>query len=292
MEVYVNDMLVKRLDCSDHMKHLEETFAFLGKFNVKLNHEKCTLEVASVKFLRYLVTQWGIKANTDQIFAILEMKSPNMVKKVQILNGHLATFNRFLSRSTDKCKPFLLLCHQEERSWLLLKQWVWGSIPKFEGLFGISLTSLQATSRRNVAPLPSSLWHCSMRNFDSRRRGHPKASLICQQGSDRCPGETHEDWEAIVRSLHHHEKVEALLSTLPHRHADRVPLEDYCGKPQANDRITKWVMKIRPLGVTFGQEPQSKGDHGKLHLHVHSRNPTTEQLYEKVDPEYGWSIKQ
>ena len=57
MEVYVNDMLVKRLDCSDHMKHLEETFAFLGKFNVKLNHEKCTLEVASVKFLRYLVTQ-------------------------------------------------------------------------------------------------------------------------------------------------------------------------------------------------------------------------------------------
>jgi len=29
MEVYIDDMLVKSRDCSDHMKHLEETFAFL-----------------------------------------------------------------------------------------------------------------------------------------------------------------------------------------------------------------------------------------------------------------------
>ena len=36
------------------------------------------------------------------------MKSPAMVKEVHILNGHLTALNRFLSRSTDKCKPFFL----------------------------------------------------------------------------------------------------------------------------------------------------------------------------------------
>jgi len=34
------------------------------------------------------------------------MKSPTCVKKGQALNGRLAAPNKFLSRSTDKCKPF------------------------------------------------------------------------------------------------------------------------------------------------------------------------------------------
>jgi len=75
---------------------------------VKLNPEKCTFGVASGKFLGYLGTQRGIEANPDQISAILEMKSPMTIKEVQILNGHLASLNRFLNRSTDKYKPFLL----------------------------------------------------------------------------------------------------------------------------------------------------------------------------------------
>ena len=37
MEVYVDDMLVKTLECSDHIQHLEEAFALLWKYNVKLN---------------------------------------------------------------------------------------------------------------------------------------------------------------------------------------------------------------------------------------------------------------
>ena len=56
MEVYVDDMLLKSLDRSDHVKHLEEAFALLRKFNVKINPEKCAFGVASGKFLGYLVT--------------------------------------------------------------------------------------------------------------------------------------------------------------------------------------------------------------------------------------------
>jgi len=48
----------------------------------------------------------GIEANPDQISAILNMKSPTCAKEVHIVNGRLASLNKFLSRSTDKCKPF------------------------------------------------------------------------------------------------------------------------------------------------------------------------------------------
>ena len=63
MEVYVDNILVKSLDRSNHAKDLGEAFTLLRKFNVKLNPKKCTFGVAFGKFLGYLVTWRGIEAN-------------------------------------------------------------------------------------------------------------------------------------------------------------------------------------------------------------------------------------
>ena len=38
--------------------------------------------------------------------AIIEVKSPKIVKEVQSLTGKVATLNRFVSRATNKCMPF------------------------------------------------------------------------------------------------------------------------------------------------------------------------------------------
>ena len=108
MEVYVDNMLVKNVHRTDHLQHLDKAFDLLRQYKVKLNPEKCTLRIASRKFLEYLVAQWGIKTEIDsgQISTILNMKSPNCMKEVQMLNGHLVALNRLISRSTDKCRPF------------------------------------------------------------------------------------------------------------------------------------------------------------------------------------------
>ncbi|CAL2237723.1 unnamed protein product [Prunus armeniaca] len=73
---------------------------------MKLNPSKCTFVVSSGRFLGYLVTQRGIEAHPNQIKAILNMKSPATTKEIQSLTGKAAALNRFLSRSTDKCRPF------------------------------------------------------------------------------------------------------------------------------------------------------------------------------------------
>ena len=63
IEVYVNDMITKSREPIDHVKHLEETFELLRKYQMKLNPEKCAFGVSSGKFLGFLVSHRGIEAN-------------------------------------------------------------------------------------------------------------------------------------------------------------------------------------------------------------------------------------
>jgi len=57
LEVYVNDMLIKSTQRTDHLQHLSKAFDLLRKYKINLNPEKCIFKVASEKFLGYVVTQ-------------------------------------------------------------------------------------------------------------------------------------------------------------------------------------------------------------------------------------------
>ena len=106
VEVYVDDMLVKSKQASDHLMDLRETFSALRKYGMKLNPEKCAFGVGSGKFLGYMVSRRGIEANPEKIQAILDMQPPKGIKEVQRLTGRIVALNRFISRATDKCLPF------------------------------------------------------------------------------------------------------------------------------------------------------------------------------------------
>ena len=106
MEVYIDDMLVKSKEELAHLDDLKETFTSLKQYQMKLNPSKCVFGVASGKFLGFMVSQRGIKANPEKVQAIINMASPRTVKEVQKLTNKIAALNRFVSRATDKCLPF------------------------------------------------------------------------------------------------------------------------------------------------------------------------------------------
>ena len=106
MEVYMDDMLVKSKEELAHLDDLRETFTTLKQYQMKLNPSKCVFGVASGKFLGFMVSQRGIKANSEKVQAVINMVSPRTVKEVQKLTGRIAALNRFISRTTDKCLPF------------------------------------------------------------------------------------------------------------------------------------------------------------------------------------------
>ncbi|KAL0451531.1 UNVERIFIED_CONTAM: hypothetical protein Slati_1131200 [Sesamum latifolium] len=106
MEVYVDDMLVKSKEAHHHVEDLEETFAVIRKYRLKLNPGKCTFGVSGGRFLGFMVTQRGIEANPDKIKAILDMGPPININEVQRLTGRIAALSRFISKSAKKGLPF------------------------------------------------------------------------------------------------------------------------------------------------------------------------------------------
>jgi len=68
--MYVDNMLVKSKEESQHLVDLQETFETLYRYNMKLSPNECTFGVSSSKFLSFMASQWGIEANLDKIWAI------------------------------------------------------------------------------------------------------------------------------------------------------------------------------------------------------------------------------
>jgi hypothetical protein len=106
VEVYVENILVKSTRAASHIANPRETFKTLREHKMKLNSSKCTFGVSFRKFLGFMVSQKGIEANPEKVKAFLEMQPPRVIKQLQQLIGKIATMNRFISRSTDKCLPF------------------------------------------------------------------------------------------------------------------------------------------------------------------------------------------
>ncbi|KAM1001899.1 hypothetical protein FF1_002358 [Malus domestica] len=115
IEVYVDDIMVKGKQLSDHIGNLAKTFSILRKYKMKLNPTKCTFGVSSSGFLGYLVTQRGIEEHPKEIRAILDMKSPTTLKEIQSLTGRAVAFNSFFSLSINRCKLFFKVIKRAQR---------------------------------------------------------------------------------------------------------------------------------------------------------------------------------
>ncbi|GJR24103.1 reverse transcriptase domain-containing protein [Tanacetum coccineum] len=106
LEAYVDDMVIKSRDEKMLLVDISETFDNLKKINMKLNPQKCSFGVEEGKFLGYMVTSEGIKANPRKTKALTDLQSPQTLKEMQSLSGKLATLNRFLTKSAERLLPF------------------------------------------------------------------------------------------------------------------------------------------------------------------------------------------
>ena len=73
---------------------------------MKLNPLKCAFRVSAGRFLGFMVIHRGIEANPTQLKAILQSPTLSFKKGIQQLTGMLATLTSFISRFTDRLKPF------------------------------------------------------------------------------------------------------------------------------------------------------------------------------------------
>jgi hypothetical protein len=105
IQAYVDDLIVKSTNRSSNVSNLAETFANMRWAGLKLNLEKCVFGVTKGKILGCLISTKMIEANPDKIRTIREMEEPK-TKDIQKLNGWVAAFNKFISRSVERSLPF------------------------------------------------------------------------------------------------------------------------------------------------------------------------------------------
>ncbi|GJY21960.1 reverse transcriptase domain-containing protein [Tanacetum coccineum] len=99
-------MVDQTQDEKDLLADIAETFKNLKAINMKLNPKKCSFGVEEGKFLGYMVTSEGIRANPKKTKAISDLTSPKTLKEMQSLSGKLASLNRFLAKSAERALPF------------------------------------------------------------------------------------------------------------------------------------------------------------------------------------------
>ena len=112
IEVYIDDMVVKSKVVFEHVGDLRNIFEILREHKLRLNASKFYFGVGLGKFLGYMVTHRGIEVNPDQVKAINNLQPPWNPKEVQKLTGMTVALNRFISRSTDRYRPFFLLMNK------------------------------------------------------------------------------------------------------------------------------------------------------------------------------------
>ena len=115
VHAYVDDMVVASHDRRRHTTDLEELFATISKYRLKLNPEKCVFGVEEGKFLGFMLTERGIEANPDKCAAIIAMRSPTSVKEVQQLIGRMAALSRFVSAGGEKGHPYFQCLKRNSR---------------------------------------------------------------------------------------------------------------------------------------------------------------------------------
>ncbi|XP_075494850.1 uncharacterized protein LOC142532435 [Primulina tabacum] len=115
IEVYVDDILIKTREMSCFIDDLTETFATLGKYEIKLNPAKCVFGVKSGKFLGFMVTDRGIEVNPEKIKAVIDMPSPQSTRDVQKLTGRIAALSRFISRSAHRSYLFFQVLRKAQK---------------------------------------------------------------------------------------------------------------------------------------------------------------------------------
>jgi len=106
VHAYVDDMMVTSQERGRHPADLEELFATIAKYRLKLNPEKCVFGVEAGKFLGFMPTERGIEVNPDKCATIIAMRSPTSVKEVYQLTGRMVALSRFVSAGGEKGHPY------------------------------------------------------------------------------------------------------------------------------------------------------------------------------------------
>ena len=102
---YIDDILVHSVNHEDHLKHLRIVFTRLSEAGLKCKLKKCTFGFLETRFLGYVVSEKGIKMNSEKIDKIVNYPIPVSAKQMKKFNGLSSYFRDFIPNYTMVNEP-------------------------------------------------------------------------------------------------------------------------------------------------------------------------------------------
>lgn len=102
---YMDDILIFSEDPLEHQAHVEKVLQRLQSAGLQIDLKKCEWNVTSTKYLGFVITTSGIRADPDKLSVIHEWQYPKTVKGVQSYLGFCNFYRRFIRDYGRIAKP-------------------------------------------------------------------------------------------------------------------------------------------------------------------------------------------
>ena len=106
---YFDDLTVHSATVSLHLVYLRRVFAFLRKYNLKINLKKCQFLSPRIQLLGHVVDSEGLHCDPTKLAAISKMPIPTSVKQLQAFVGMCNYYRDFVPHFSDIVSPLTSL---------------------------------------------------------------------------------------------------------------------------------------------------------------------------------------
>nr|GEW09421.1 reverse transcriptase domain-containing protein [Tanacetum cinerariifolium] len=240
LEACVDDMIIKIKTERDMVMDIAETFHNLQKINMKLNPKKCSFGVIEGKFLGYMVTSEGIRANPKKTKAMSDMQSPKTLRETQSLSGKLAALNRFLSKLAERSLPFFEMLKNITKENKDEYRWMEAAEKAFQELKKLIMELPTLTTLIKKEPLFIYLATSRDAVIGAKRNYAPLEKLIS------C-------------LLHLSRRLRWYFEAHPIKVITDEPIKQILNKPEASGKLAKYVIELGDYNIVYVPQNAIKG---------------------------------
>ncbi|KAK3100349.1 hypothetical protein FSP39_018534 [Pinctada imbricata] len=116
--IYIDDVLVYSKSVAEHFGHLELVFQKLREANLTLQPSKCHFAATTVKYLGHVISNKGIKVDSDKTAAVATYPVPKSIKHVRSFLGMCNYYRKFIKNYSKIAAPLSrLLCKDSKFRW-------------------------------------------------------------------------------------------------------------------------------------------------------------------------------